>query len=145
MKSCYEVLIFYGLGIAVYVPPQVVTWMAIEDILSGSSYPSSMVSIACSTDIVGKMIAVFMINRMPLLFLMLLYSVVFSGGLLMLVLLQVHWRIIGVAVLGFSYGFGVVLFLRQSTNFEQSGKASSAFVSGGNISALIASIVYTGK
>jgi len=144
--ACQMVIMsFYVLGILVYFPPLVVTWVANEDILAGSTLPSTIIVIAGSVDIVGKLMAVVMVDRMSLVVLMILHSFSLAGGLVLIVVLQANVRIIGVIILGYAYGFGVNLYIRQSANFEESDKLSSAFAFGSNTAAITASLVYTGK
>ena len=140
-------LLFFMLGLVVFLPISEVMWVASEDILSGSILSTPVIFLVFSVvDMLSKVCSPFLVVRIPFTCSMVLHSFLTAAALLIIVLgHNVDMRILGVAMLAWPYGLGVITCLRIAAYYESADILSSAFILGTNVSAFVASIVYTGK
>jgi len=138
-------VIFCLLGVLIYLPCMVVFWIANEDVLSGSSIPSSVIIVSAAMDVFSKVVSPYIVRRLPLIASMLVCSFLVCGSLILVVLIDtVLLRLVGIFTFGYSCGMSQIFYLQQCANFENSDKLSGMFMCGANLAGVVASFGYTG-
>ena len=138
---------FFMLGLLVYLPVAEVIWVASEDILSGSILSTPVILLVFSVlDILSKSCSPILVVRIPFTCSVVLHSCLTAAALLIIVLgHNANMRILGVAMLALPNGLSAITCLRMAAYYESADILGSAFILGNNVSAFVASIVYTGK
>ncbi|XP_031551696.1 protein BTN1-like [Actinia tenebrosa] len=137
---------FYMLGFWTLFPQAVVSWMAVEDILSGTLLPSTVVLFSYSiADLFSKSLSPFIVRKISFNVSFCLATSLFVGSLLLLVAIDdIKLRIAGVTVMGIAYGFTRITDVSLLAYYENADILANALENGGTASVFLASIVYTG-
>jgi MFS family permease len=145
-KSYVTTFYFFSLGLSSYIPPMVVVWIAIEDLLAGSLWSTTIVLITYSIpDILSKVISPSIANRISFRSSIVLLTFLFIGSIVLVVVIDdVRLRIVGVGVLGLANGLAVIVCVRMLAYYEQAELLANSYQNGTNFSTFFASFGYTG-
>jgi phage-related holin len=138
---------FFALGILTNFPSMVIIWIAIEDILAGTLWSTTIVLIVFSVpDILSKVVSPSIVSRISFRSSFVLLTLLFVGSIVLLVAIDdVRLRIVGVGVLGIGNGFAIITCVRMLAYYEQAELLANAYQSGTNASVFLASLGYTGE
>ena len=143
----FRIFCFFSLGMWIFFTPAIVFWMAVEDILAGTLWSSTVVLIVFSIpDILAKVLSPYVVTRISFRCAFFLLTLLLVGSYVLLVVIDdVRIRMVAVGVHGFGYGFGIVVGARMLAYYEHADVHANAFQNGGNYAVLGASLVYTGE
>ena len=142
----FRVFCFFSLGMWIFFTPALVCWIALEDILAGTLWSSTVVLIVFSIpDIIAKVLSPYVVTRISFHCAFFLLTLLLVGSYVLLVVIDdVRIRMVAVGVLAFGLGFGMIVGARMLAYYEHADVHANAFCNGVNFSAFGASLVYTG-
>ena len=142
----FRIFCFFSLGMWILFTPSLVSWIAVEDILAGTLWSSTVVLIVFSIlDAIAKVLSPYVVTRISFRCTFFLLTLLLVGTYVLLVVIDdVRIRMVAVGVLGFCYGFGMIVGARMLAYYEHADVHANAFHNGVNASTLGASLVYTG-
>ncbi|XP_031574578.1 uncharacterized protein LOC116308325 [Actinia tenebrosa] len=137
---------FFLMGLSANIIPMVVIWIAVDDILAGTLWSTTVLLIAFSIpDILAKVVSPVIINRITFHLSFALLTILMLASILLLVLIDdVRVRIAGVTVLGLANGFAVITIVTTLSYFETAALLANAYQNGRQCSLFLASLGYTG-
>ena len=121
------------------------TFSAAQDILAGTDLQTTTLLVAFDgATFLSYAIGPPLVIVLPYLFSISLAVLSLVSGLLLVVLMvDVAWKIFGVVLLTFGYGYGCVVVL-SLTSFFHPQKTASAFSAGSSVGFMISLLYYTG-
>ncbi|XP_031567288.1 uncharacterized protein LOC116302198 isoform X2 [Actinia tenebrosa] len=145
MKTC-TIFYFLLLGVWTTIPPMVITWIAVEDILCGVLLSSTVILISFSfADMLSKCLSPSIVRRIYFTSSFVFLTALLSGSVVLIVAVDdIRVRIVGVGLLGLSNGFNRIACVRMLAYYEKAELLASAYQYGINFSTFLTSIGYMG-
>ena len=142
----FRIFCFFSIGLWSYFTPALVSWIALEDILAGTLWSSTVLLVVFSIpDILVKALGPYIFTRISFRCAYVIFILLLVGSYVLLVVIDdVRIRMIAVGVLGVGNGFGLIAGERMLAYYEHADVHANAFHNGENYAVLGASLVYTG-
>ena len=137
------VVCFFIFGLLSMVVTQII-FTATQDILTGSQIASSTVILAASAcNMSVKAICPWFVQNCSYMMRTAIFALLNSGGLVIIILVSdVHWRLVGVAVACAAGALGEMTFIALTSFYNK--LSGSAFAAGTGMSSLLGPYLYTG-
>ena len=115
-----------------------------QDILAGTFIQTSMVLVAGNgPNLFVNLFGPYFMQKIPYFVRITIVCLADISGFLILALVkQVHWKLIGVGLVSFGFGVGQMTFLALSSFYHET--VSTAFSAGTGVGFVMASLYYTG-
>ena len=115
-----------------------------QDILAGTFIQTSMVLVAgVGPNLLVNLFGPYFMQKIPYFVrITLVYLVDISGFVILALVKQVHWKLIGVGIVSFGFGVCETTFLALTSFYHE--VASTAFSAGTGVGFLITPLYYTG-
>ena len=115
-----------------------------QDILAGTFIQTSMVLVAgVGPNLLVNLFGPYFMQKIPYFVrIILVYLADISGLLILALVKQIHWKLIGVGLVSFGFGAGQMTFLALSSFYHET--VSTAFSAGTGVGFVMASLYYTG-
>lgn len=138
---------FFLMGLWISLIAITVSWIATEDILSGTDWSTTVVSLAFFIpELLSKVLGPFIVRRIPFLCSMIVLTLLLVGALLVIVLIKnVEVRVGGIGIHGAAYSFGQVASYSMLSYYDKADDYAMLFSWGLNVAALLSSLGYTGN